>query len=346
VLLFDGPHMMAGYTRTLLDKEARRTRARLLFGSFAAFLVGPAFLAASVVTKSEAPFVAFLGLGAIWGYWHVIRQHYGFVALYRARSGEAVTRASFALDKGALYAGMWLPWLHFAIAHPIGRALRGVDGPPGHVASAVANALVVAWIGVVLGYVAYAVVGARPRGLKAPYLLLVVVFHGLVYFVAARFEPVYALAKGPDQQLLLMTVMGGIFHSAQYVGIVWLHNARTYRGERAVSHGLAARASATLGRYLVVCVAFSAIYLVVAATTAIYPAIALAEGATLGPVRVSQIALCVWWGIALQHYVVDQYIWRIKKDAALRARLGAAAGGTGEPSPAPRDRLGPRPSSP
>jgi hypothetical protein len=131
--------------------------------------------------------------------------------------------------------------------------------------------------------------------------------HGLLYFVAARFEPVYSLAKNADQQLLLMTVMGGLLHSAQYIGIVWLYNAK---------HN-AARFP-TLGRYLLACVAFSALYFVIAALTSTYPAFAWLEGATIaGVVPVSRVALCVFWGIALHHYVVDQYIWRMKRDPSL-----------------------------
>jgi hypothetical protein len=79
-----------------------------------------------------------------------------------------------------------------------------------------------------------------------------------------------------------------------------------------------------MGRYLGACVAFSVVYLAVAATTALYPAIAVLESARIGSVPVSRIALSLWWGIALHHYVVDQYIWRIKKDRVLEAKLAGA----------------------
>ena len=71
-----------------------------------------------------------------------------------------------------------------------------------------------------------------------------------------------------------------------------------------------------MARYLAACAAFSALYLVFAALTSVYPAITLFEDAKVGSVPVSRIALCFWWGIALQHYVIDQRIWRIKSDAA------------------------------
>jgi hypothetical protein len=308
ILLFDGPHMMALYTRTYLDPKARRERRGLLFGSLAVFAVGPVFLALSIATRSDAVFLGFVGFASLYGYYHVVRQHYGFVALYRAKTKEAITPASYAIDKGALYLGMWLPWGAFLVAHPIGRGIRGSSGEPSAIESMSGHALFVAWIAVVVGY---AIRAARLRGggLKAPYLLLVIGVHGLLYFVAARFEPVYSLARNTDQQLLLMTVMGGLLHSAQYIGIVWLYNEK---------HN-AARFP-TLGRYLFACVAFSALYFVIAALTAVYPAFTWLEDAKIaGVVPVSRLALCVFWGIALHHYVVDQYIWRIKRDPSVAA---------------------------
>jgi hypothetical protein len=308
ILLFDGPHMMALYTRTYLDPVARRERRPLLLGSLAVFLVGPACLALTLAARSDAPFLAFIGFASIYGYYHVVRQHYGFVALYRAKSKEPITKTSYAIDKATLYLGMWLPWIAFLVAHPIGRGIRGSSGEASTHESAAGIALFVAWLVVLIAY-ALRAFRAGARGLKAPYLLLVTGVHGLLYFVASRFEPVYSLAKNTDQQLLLMTVMGGLLHSAQYIGIVWLYNEK---------HN-AARFP-TLGRYLAACVAFSALYFVIAALTSVYPAFAWLEDAKLGGVvPVSRLALCVFWGIALHHYVVDQYIWRIRRDPSVAA---------------------------
>src|SRR5215207_7144902 len=94
ILLFDGPHMMALYTRTYFDPKARRERRGLLYGSLAVFAVGPVFLALSIAMRSDAAFLAFIGFASIYGYYHVVRQHYGFVALYRAKTKEPITRAS------------------------------------------------------------------------------------------------------------------------------------------------------------------------------------------------------------------------------------------------------------
>ena len=192
------------------------------------FLVGPLCLVVSLAARSDSPFLAFLGLASVYGYYHVVRQHYGFIALYRAKSKEPVTRTSYGIDKGALYLGMWLPWVFFLVAHPIGRALRGSSGAVTTVESAAGTALFVTWLVVLAAYAARWL-RTRTGGLKAPYLLIVTGVHGLLYFVAARFEPVYSLAKNADQQLLLMTVMGGMLHSAQYIGIVWLYNAAQRR---------------------------------------------------------------------------------------------------------------------
>jgi hypothetical protein len=36
----------------------------------------------------------------------------------------------------------------------------------------------------------------------------------------------------------------------------------------------------------------------------------------------NQIGLCLWWGLALHHYWLDQRIWRVRADAPLRRSLG------------------------
>src|SRR4051812_37457063 len=89
LLAFDGPHIAAAFTRTYLDRAEWRQRGTLLRRSLLAFAVGPAFLLLAVAIASPQPFYLFLGLAALYGYHHVVRQHYGFLALYRARGAVA-----------------------------------------------------------------------------------------------------------------------------------------------------------------------------------------------------------------------------------------------------------------
>ena len=84
LLAFDGPHIGAAFTRTYLDAQEWRQRRRLLLVSLFTFAVGPLALAANGITGSQQPFLLFLGFATFYGYYHVVRQHWGFVALYNS----------------------------------------------------------------------------------------------------------------------------------------------------------------------------------------------------------------------------------------------------------------------
>ena len=38
----------------------------------------------------------------------------------------------------------------------------------------------------------------------------------------------------------------------------------------------------------------------------------------------NQIGLCLWWGLAMNHYYLDQKIWRIRGDDELKRSLRLA----------------------
>jgi len=82
LLAFDGPHIGAAFTRTYFDRDEWRRRPGLLLTSLLTFALGPLFLAATLITGSPDPFLLFLAFATFYGYYHVVRQPYGFVALY------------------------------------------------------------------------------------------------------------------------------------------------------------------------------------------------------------------------------------------------------------------------
>jgi hypothetical protein len=324
LLLFDAPHMAAAYTRTYLDSEVWRERRMLLLGSLGVFAVGPVTLALGAALSSPWPFTAFLGAVTTYSYYHVVRQHYGFVALYKAKSRDR-DRLDFHLDKWALYIGCWAPYVYFLASHPKARALMGLvpDGRPP--LALVAPLLVVS----VLSPLAFVFTTVRhPAGgrswQKLGYALTTLLLHDLVYFVAGAFEPVYAASTGPDTDFLLMGVMISTFHDVEYVAIVYSHNKRRYQAADGEGHGLAAIASGTALRYLFVCIAFAIPYFAFARTTGVFPGGGPFAGKAIGPVTWNQIALSLWWGLAIHHYVLDQSIWRIRKDEKLRRTLGVS----------------------
>ncbi len=320
---FDGPHMAAAYSRTYLDRDMWRTRRPLLLGVLVAFATGPAFLALNALTRSQAPFALYLGLMAIYGYHHIVRQHWGFCALYASRgAGDPAARGREArIDKLVLHAGCWIPYVHFLASHPSCRAALGL-GAPLRPETWFFRALGVLFAGLLVVYLVRA--RARVFGVKDAYLLGTVAFHGGAYFLVARFEPVFPGAKGPDQEFMLLSVMVALFHATQYVAIVWAHNARRYgAADDARIHGLARVVSGSPARYAAWVLGFSVVlYFPLACATGVYPVFHALAGRELGPfVSVNQVALAVFWGIALHHYWLDERIWKIGRDTGTRAAL-------------------------
>lgn len=343
VLFFDGPHMMAGYSRTFLDKETRQKRRGLLYGTTAAavaFPIGSALMSAAL--RNDWPFQLFLGLMTLYSFWHIVRQGWGIFALYRSREGE---RANVPVERTLFYVAMYAPYIYFLFVHPAVRAVMLGDGYS--VARSVAPVRE-AWEGwasrglVTIGVVAlvfFVVRLWRARAMTALYYgATTIVFHAVVYFVFSVREPIFAGARGTDQTFMVITAAVSVCHSTQYIALVFIHNARRYASGASV-HGLAASVSAKALPYLATCLGFAVLYVGLTWLTGIYPGfdvasavqapaalpampganatriVDLSEAARL---TLPRLALAIYWGIALQHYLLDARIWRIKTDPELR----------------------------
>jgi hypothetical protein len=326
LLLFDGPHIAAAFTRTYLDREEWSRRGPLLATSLLAFAVGPVCLVLNLLLGSPDPFLLFLALSAFYGYYHVVRQHYGFLALYGAKGGDH-RRLTFHLDKWILYVACWTPYFYFLLSHPRARSLLRLPtrAPAPGVETLLLTALAVVWGAAVVTLVTRAFLGAGPRTdrPKVAYLLTTVVLYSLIYFVVARMEPVYAESSGPDQDFLLLSILVTIFHNVQYLGLVWFHNRNRYRG--AGDFGPARWLGHARSRYLAACALFSlVVYLSFACSTGVFPRCMILPATRVGPFSASQVGLCLWWGLAIHHYWLDQRIWRVRGDSELRRNLGLA----------------------
>ncbi|MDX1932997.1 MAG: hypothetical protein SFU56_10360 [Capsulimonadales bacterium] len=97
---FDHPHIFQTFSRTHFDREEFAKRRRLYTWGLAGFiLVGYVFL----LLKWEA----YLIVGAaIYGTWHIIRQHWGFIKIYKALNDDREP-ADNVLDGAAYYLGMF-----------------------------------------------------------------------------------------------------------------------------------------------------------------------------------------------------------------------------------------------
>ncbi|MEW6737080.1 MAG: hypothetical protein AB1489_37685, partial [Acidobacteriota bacterium] len=124
LFFFDGTHMWAAYSRTYIDKKYWRTDGRLLAISLLTFLPALAVCLVRQVTGSKDAMDLFLVFAQGWGYYHIVRQHYGFVSLYDRKS--SASRQAHLVNKWVLYIGLWTPYLYFLIAHPLNRRIANL----------------------------------------------------------------------------------------------------------------------------------------------------------------------------------------------------------------------------
>ena len=322
LICFDGPHMLATYSRAYGDLGLWRSRKRLLLGSWLAFAVGPALLLLDAWLGLPGIFTVFLAGMSVYSFHHVVRQHWGFASLYGARAA-ATTTGSAKPRSGNLrfwfYGVCWAPYVAFILSHPSLAREVAASSSLRQAGELAALALFGFWL---VGIARFARLMHSVWRQQAPrqqpaYLLLAALFHGLLFFLVARFEPVLPGAVGLDQQFMLLSAMNGMFHSAQYLGLVGLFHQRSAH----VSSPPTWFANRP-GRAWGVLLLFVLLYVAVACATGVYPGCQVWLGRQLHHVGFNQLALAIWWGFALHHYWLDERIWHVRSDPQLRAVFG------------------------
>lgn len=95
---FDHPHIFQTFTRTHADPEEFQRRKTLHTWGIAAFVAAGFGVA---LLRWEAELIVF---AAIFGTWHIIRQHFGFLRVYKGLNGDKAPLDN-VLDYGAFYTG-------------------------------------------------------------------------------------------------------------------------------------------------------------------------------------------------------------------------------------------------
>ncbi|PWU01805.1 MAG: hypothetical protein C5B51_22045 [Terriglobia bacterium] len=280
---FDGTHIFGTASRTYFDRDARAHRPGLLFGSLLFFFsLGPL-----MVLAGGKAYLALLV--AVWAYYHVIRQHYGFMVLYKVKNQD-LQPLDNTLDR--MFLGVMLvfpPFHRFFIHHP------GELGLPFSLAAYEAPA----WIVVALVAAAYLVrqwtrLAAGEPVNRPKYLLMasVIPLHWLTFAFMSW-------------QAATPTVT--IVHNLQYHALIWFHNRNRYGAvDAAQRNGPIPRAvSRSLLAYAAFALVFSIGYRI--------------PGFRLG--NVSDLAFGLFCGFGLTHYFLDSRIWRVRHDPGLREAL-------------------------
>ncbi len=323
VWLIEGPHLAATYSRLYLDERERRDKAHLLKWSPAPVLACLAVWAVWLATGSPMPFQLLLGAAAAASYYHGARQHYGIMSLYHRYAGSGPRERSvdywyLHIMLAALFA---IPLLSLAT----NRMLLGLPVElPASLAWAI-SAAEAALALYTLWYVSDIVRRKREGHTIRPPLFALAPVGGLAVvavFLVGPHEPIYSTPINNEQLFLVVTLMGGIYHGVEYLGIALLADRRRHEKGHGLWSGVARSPALAYGVFVV----GSLGYVILNASRGQAPG-----WAPLGIETASaKLFLALYWGVFFHHYWLDQNLWKVQADPRLQAELQLT------PSPATR----------
>jgi hypothetical protein len=350
ITFLDTPHFFGTYLRTYLDKQEFQARRGFLLGSLLWLVAGPGVLLLCYglyragVERYLLPFNAFVLAVGIWAYWHVVRQHYGFMRLYQVKNNEQ-SRENARRDGLLMHLGLMLPFVVFALRHPESRQAFGL--PPrlaplpslaairaGYLGQISWEYFVIAAAALTLAILIVSFVvrelGKVRRGepLNVPKLLLflaVLPLHILVCFSQS-------VLSAP---LITFGAFVTIYHDIQYHVLVYCHQKNRFRNNpQARDYGIAAVLSKNVFIFAASAVAFGLLVRGFGCSIQVYDGvhqcftpILIGRLHLFGNIYSDTLLGAFFLGFPCHHYFVDQFIWKPSRDRGLRRDLRL------EPSP-------------
>jgi hypothetical protein len=321
-ILIDAPHVFGTFSRTYFDKSEWKTRKRLMLGSLGFFIIGPAMVLLG------AGFTFFF-IAALWAYYHLVKQHYGFMVLYKKKNND-LAPIDNALDRLPLMFAFNYPFVAFIANDPTAMArvpafLRGG-------VNVVAMLLLIGTIVLAIGWFVRQVQRAWLRQpLNVPkYLLLAA---AIPMHWVALFTPM------PAKPIALVAILT-IYHNLQYHRLIWFHNQKYARsaGSWPANHAqdagdpqtrmpaLRYGPAALISRRLIYYIGFGILFGIIYQGPRQYLGyLNLHTGDS--PAALStpiQLGIAVLWGYAFIHYYLDSKIWRVRRDPSVGAALKMA----------------------
>jgi hypothetical protein len=324
-ILIDAPHVFGTFSRTYFDKSEWQTRHRLLLGSLLFFLLGP------VLVLLGAGFTFFF-VAALWAYYHLVKQHYGFMVLYKKKNND-LAPIDNALDRLLLMFAFNYPFVAFIANDPNAMArvpplLRGG-------VNAVAVLLLIGTIVLGIGWLirqVQRVIAREPLNLPK-YLLLA---------AALPMHWIALLTPMPAKPIALVAILT-IYHNLQYQRLIWFHNQK-YSASRSARAGPAAAGAegaqdarapqaempalrygpaALISRRLIYYLAFGILFGIIYQGPRQYLGyLNLHTGDSPAALtKPIQLGIAFLWGYAFIHYYLDSKIWRVRRDPSVSQAL-------------------------
>jgi hypothetical protein len=294
-ILIDAPHVFGTFSRTYFDRSERKSRGRLLWWSLLFFLVGPIMVLAGFG-------LVFFFLAALWAYYHLVKQHYGFMVLYKKKNKDLAPLDN-ALDRGFLLLAFTYPFVAFVASDE--EAMTRVPATLHGSFSVLATILLVATIFAAVAWTARQVQRAlHGQALDVPkYLLLA---------AAIPMHWVVLLTPMPHKPIAIVAILT-IYHNLQYHRLIWFHNQKYLAGDdRRERYGAAELISRRLLYYIAFGILFGLWY----------------QGPRqyfLAPEKqrtlLAQLFISHLWGYAFIHYYLDSKIWRVRRDPSVGQAL-------------------------
>ena len=327
-ILIDAPHVFGTLSRTYFDKSEWKTRKRLMLGSLLFFAIGP------LMVLLGAGFTFFF-IAALWAYYHMVKQHYGFMVLYKKKNDD-LAPIDNALDRLLLLFAFNYPFVAFIANDPTAMARV-----PPILRSGVNAVALLLLIGTVVLGVAWLIRQVQRAVLRQPlnvpkYLLLA---------AAIPMHWVALLTPMPAKPIALVAILT-IYHNLQYHRLIWFHNKKYSAGSARVlpaserqslsaqQAGEAASDNARnqfgpasfISRRLIIYIALGIIFGIIYQGPRQYLGyLNLHTGDSPAALSVPiQLGIAFLWGYAFIHYYLDSKIWRVRRDPSVGKALKMA----------------------
>ena len=331
-ILIDAPHVFGTLSRTYFDKSEWKTRKRLMLGSLLFFVVGP-----TMVLLGAG--LTFFFVAALWAYYHLVKQHYGFMVLYKKKNND-LAPIDNALDRLLLMFAFNYPFVAFIANDPA--AMARVPPVLQSGVNAMAMLLLIGTIVLGIGWLARQIQRAVLREpLNVPkYLLLA---------AAIPMHWIALLTPMPAKPIALVAILT-VYHNLQYHRLIWFHNQKyvvrpSPQAERgwgevaAVANPtltLPARGQGTarvpltqfgpasfISRRLVYYIGFGIIFgIIYQGPRQFLGYLNLHTGDSPAALSVPiQLGIAFLWGYAFIHYYLDSKIWRVRRDPSVGKAL-------------------------
>jgi hypothetical protein len=319
-ILIDAPHVFGTFSRTYFDRSEWRTRKRLLLGSLLFFIVGPAMVLLGVG-------LVFFFVAALWAYYHLVKQHYGFMVLYKKKNND-LAPVDNALDRVFLMFAFNYPFVQFIASDP--SAMARVPTVLHGGVNALAMLLLAGTIVVGAAWLIRQIQRAwLQQPLNVPkYLLLA---------AAIPMHWIVLLTPMPAKPIALVAILT-IYHNLQYHRLIWFHNQKYVDANAALrgssptvregslgqmtlkqKYGPAALISRRLPYYVVFGIIFGIIY---QGPRQYLGYLNLHTGDSPAALSLpTQLGIAFLWGYAFIHYYLDSKIWRVRRDPAVGKAL-------------------------